>query len=170
MRIKQSILICFGISLILLIMSAGTAVAAEPPEPAIEIEKSTNGVDADTAPGPDLFVGNPVLWEYVVTNTGNVPLENIDVIDDQGVTVTCPQTTLAVGQSMTCTATGTAAAGQYTNLGTATATDAYGNSVTDDDRSNYVGIEKTEIPEFPTIALPVIAVLGLAFIFQRRRN
>lgn len=27
-----------------------------------------------------------------------------------------------------------------------------------------------EIPEFPTIALPIIAVLGLAFIFQRRRD
>lgn len=26
------------------------------------------------------------------------------------------------------------------------------------------------IPEFPTIALPILAILGLAFIFQRRRN
>ncbi len=30
--------------------------------------------------------------------------------------------------------------------------------------------EQTEIPEFPTIALPIIAVIGLAFFFQRRRN
>jgi hypothetical protein len=29
---------------------------------------------------------------------------------------------------------------------------------------------KNEIPEFPTIALPIIAVLGLAFIFQRRKD
>ncbi|WP_406661277.1 PEF-CTERM sorting domain-containing protein [Methanolobus sp. ZRKC3] len=28
----------------------------------------------------------------------------------------------------------------------------------------------TEIPEFPTMALPVAAILGLAFIFQRRRD
>ncbi|MBW6470924.1 MAG: PEF-CTERM sorting domain-containing protein [Methanosarcinaceae archaeon] len=28
----------------------------------------------------------------------------------------------------------------------------------------------TVIPEFPTIALPVAAILGLAFIFQRRRE
>ena len=27
-----------------------------------------------------------------------------------------------------------------------------------------------EIPEFPTIALPIAAILGLAFIFQRRRE
>ena len=31
-------------------------------------------------------------------------------------------------------------------------------------------IVDTEIPEFPTIALPVAAILGLAFIFQRRRE
>ncbi|WP_406670360.1 PEF-CTERM sorting domain-containing protein [Methanolobus sp. ZRKC4] len=30
--------------------------------------------------------------------------------------------------------------------------------------------EGGDIPEFPTIALPVIAVLGLAFMFQRRRD
>ena len=28
----------------------------------------------------------------------------------------------------------------------------------------------TAIPEFPTIALPIAAILGLAFIFQRRRE
>ncbi|MBP2029811.1 hypothetical protein J2755_000731 [Methanohalophilus levihalophilus] len=27
-----------------------------------------------------------------------------------------------------------------------------------------------EIPEFPTVALPIAAILGLAFIFTRRRN
>ncbi|WP_292465988.1 PEF-CTERM sorting domain-containing protein [Methanolobus sp.] len=30
--------------------------------------------------------------------------------------------------------------------------------------------ETTEIPEFPTIALPVAAILGLAFIFQRKQE
>ena len=29
---------------------------------------------------------------------------------------------------------------------------------------------RVDIPEFPTIALPVAAILGLAFIFQRRRE
>ncbi|MCD4703604.1 MAG: PEF-CTERM sorting domain-containing protein, partial [Methanosarcinaceae archaeon] len=27
-----------------------------------------------------------------------------------------------------------------------------------------------EIPEFPTIALPIAAILGLAFFFQRRKE
>ncbi|NPE29423.1 PEF-CTERM sorting domain-containing protein [Methanococcoides sp. SA1] len=30
--------------------------------------------------------------------------------------------------------------------------------------------QQNEIPEFPTIALPIIVVLGLAFFFQRRND
>lgn len=33
-----------------------------------------------------------------------------------------------------------------------------------------VPCEQEEIPEFPTIALPVVAILGLAFFFQRRKD
>ena len=60
-----------------------------PPDPHVQIEKSTNGADADNPPGPFIPVtdenGNPtpVTWTYVVTNTGNVTLSGIDVTDDQ---------------------------------------------------------------------------------------
>ena len=56
---------------------------ARRPRPQIEIEKSTNGADADDPPGPSIPVtdanGNPtpVTWTYVVTNTGNVTLSSI---------------------------------------------------------------------------------------------
>jgi LPXTG-site transpeptidase (sortase) family protein len=106
--------------------------------PALGIVKSTNGQDANTVPGPAITVGGVVNWTYLVTNTGNVALTNVTVADDQGVTVTCPQTTLAVGASMTCTATGTAVAGQYTNTGTASTTYG-GNPVTASDISHYFG-------------------------------
>ena len=45
----------------------------------------------------------------------------IVVTDDRGVTVTCPPATLAPGAQTTCTANGVAAAGQYANIGSVTA-------------------------------------------------
>jgi uncharacterized repeat protein (TIGR01451 family) len=111
--------------------------------PSVAVEKSTNGFDADAAPGPEILAGSAVNWAYVVTNDGDVALENVSVTDDQGVTVSCPQDTLAVGESMTCTASGTSVVGPYANLGTATAThtDADGDTAnrTDDDPSHYFG-------------------------------
>jgi hypothetical protein len=107
---------------------------------AIDIEKHTNGQDADTATGPEIQVGQPVLWEYIVTNTGKTALTGIQVTDDRGVVVSCPRTSLGIGESMTCTGHGTAVAGQYANLGTVTGRDAAGKTVTDSDPSHYFGV------------------------------
>ena len=85
-------------------------------------------------------MGGQILWEYFVTNTGNVPLSNIIVTDDQGVTCSCPKSTLAVGEAMTCTAGGIAQEGQYANIGTANGTSPDGTNVTDQDPSHYLGI------------------------------
>jgi hypothetical protein len=74
-----------------------------------------------------------------VTNTGSEVLTNVTVTDDKGVAVTCPKNTLAVGEVMTCTANGTATAGQYANIGTVTGTPPSGPNVTDDDPSHYFG-------------------------------
>jgi hypothetical protein len=113
--------------------------------PAIDIEKATNGEDADTPTGPAIPVGDPVVWTYVVTNTGDVPLTQVTTVDDQGVVVTCPQDTLAVGESMTCTANGTAQLGQYANLGTTTGLPPVGPPVADEDPSHYIGVQNPAI-------------------------
>jgi uncharacterized repeat protein (TIGR01451 family) len=105
----------------------------------VDIEKLTNGQDADTAPGPAVVVGSTVNWTYIVSNTGSRPLTNIVVTDDQGVTVTCPATTLDAGFSFTCTASGTAVSGQYANIGTVTAEQPDTSQVTDSDPSHYFG-------------------------------
>ena len=88
--------------------------------PAIDVEKATNGQDADAAPGPRIPIGDPVTWTYVVTNKGNAPLTSVTVSDDKVGVIACPATALAPAASMTCTAKGTAQAGQYANLATAT--------------------------------------------------
>jgi hypothetical protein len=107
--------------------------------PAISIIKKTNGTDNNSAPGPTIPVGSTVTWTYIVTNTGNVPLTNVAVTDDKIGAITCPATTLAAGATMTCTKTGTAVAGQYTNIGTATGTPPTGPNVTASNPDNYFG-------------------------------
>lgn len=108
-----------------------------PAAPAIDIEKATNGDDADFPTGPNITVGGLVTWTYVVTNIGNVPLSNVVVTDDkEGAICTIPS--LAVGANHTCTKTGTAMLGQYANLGTATGT-YMGTQVSDTDPSHYYG-------------------------------
>ena len=124
---------------------AGQSVNDEDPShyfgsnPAIDIEKATNGEDADNSPGPFIAAGGNVYWTYVITNTGNVPLTDVVVSDDQSVAVICPATGLVVGASMTCTGSGTAASGQYANLGTVEGIDPSGKQVSDRDPSHYFG-------------------------------
>lgn len=120
--------------------------------PAIKIEKSTNGEDADNAPGPTIVVGSPVTWQYVVTNTGTIPLTSVAVVDDRIGSVACPGTTLAVQQSITCTASGVATAGQYSNVGTVTASSASG-AVTASDTSHYFGQVPGTTEEGPKIQI-----------------
>ena len=108
-------------------------------DPDVEIEKLTEGDDADASPGPTLFEGCTVNWSYEVTNTGNIELDNLVVTDDQGVAVTCPGSTLDTGQSVTCTAADIVTLGQYENEGAVTAEDPLGTQVSDVDLSHYFG-------------------------------
>ena len=116
-----------------------TMVNRVPPAPAIDIQKATNGSDADAPPGPAVPIGDPVAWTYLVTNAGNDTLSGIVVTDDRGVAVTCPQASLAPGAQMTCTASGVAAAGQYANVGSVTAVDPFATRVNASDPSHYFG-------------------------------
>lgn len=115
--------------------------------PAIDIYKIT--VDGATeGDGLTILIGEAISWKYTVTNIGNVTLYNIVVSDDNGTadptddfTATCLLTSLFVGESTTCTATGTAAAGLYENAGTVTADDPQGDDATDSDTSSYFGAD-----------------------------
>jgi hypothetical protein len=127
--------------------------SCRPAGPAVKIEKTTNGEEADEAPGPAIVVGSPVTWRYIVTNTGTIVLTGIAVTDDRGVAVSCgAQTSLGAGQSITCTGTGVATLGQYRNQGTVNAGSASG-SVSDSDLSHYLGIPPPNEEEGPKVVL-----------------
>ena len=122
----------------------------EPEDAFIDIQKATNGDDADEPTGPVLPVGALVEWTYEVTNTGTETLDNITVTDDQGVVVSCPFEELAPGSSMECTATGEAIEGQYCNVGTVVATLPDGTEVSDSDPSHYLGVlDSIEVNRVP---------------------
>ncbi len=57
------------------------------PEPGIAIEALTDGDEADAPPGPSVVVGTRLNWTFVVTNTGNLALTEIEVwyrVDREG--------------------------------------------------------------------------------------
>lgn len=116
--------------------------------PSVEIDKTTNGDD-----GLEILVGTAITWRYVVTNTGTVPLTGIIVTDNRGVAVSCPSTSLSAGttnNSMTCTGTGVAVQGPYSNTGTVIASFTFNSTsgtVTDTDESSYRGITLQEQEE-----------------------
>ena len=115
----------------------------------IDIEVSTNGNDADSSTGadvPTITEGGTVTWTYTVTNTGNTTLTNVTVTDDVLGTI-CVIAEIAAGATETCTASGLATAGLYSNTGSASGTpvDEAGNVLTDlgtptdSDPSHYTG-------------------------------
>ena len=115
------------------------------PVPAIDIETSTNGDDADKPTGPTVDFGSKVTWKYVVKNSGNVALKDVEITDSK-LNKICTIATLAVGESKTCTKEGTAEEGQYSNVGTVKAKSPKDTEVTDSDPSHYNGGTKTIVP------------------------
>lgn len=111
-------------------------------DPAVTIEKTTNGVDADLAPGPELESGSVATFVYTVTNTGNVPLVDITVTDDQ-IGFVCDVTALPIGQSVVCEETHVVVPGPYANVGSVTASGSFDGQiigrVTDSDASHHTG-------------------------------
>jgi len=107
------------------------------PTPKIAIETSTNGIDADKPTGPEIPYNDKVVWKYVVTNRGNVPLSNV-VITDNRVGKICTIGTLAIGKSKSCTKNGLAMTGQYSNIGKVVG-EYNGDKVSDEDPTHYDG-------------------------------
>lgn len=110
----------------------GGAVCTETLLPDISIDKS--------AVSDRYNWGTTVQYRFLVTNTGQVPLSNVTVndtaFDGSGSisAIACPATTLAVGASMTCTASYSASGsdidqGELNNTATATGAPPEGEPV-----------------------------------------
>ena len=99
-------------------------------EPGIDIEKDTNGVDSDAAPGETIVEGALITWTYVVGNTGDTAIVNATVTDvpapsggidcdvdgDGTFDGTNIIPLMLPNASVTCQATGVATVGPFTNL------------------------------------------------------
>jgi hypothetical protein len=93
--------------------------------PSMAIDKVTK---SGSVQGDGLLIpqGSAVSWIYTVTNTGNVPLSNVQVTDNQGVVPvyqsgdTNQDGKLDLTESWVYSANGTAILGSYQNIGTTT--------------------------------------------------
>jgi len=164
-----------------------------PPPPAINIEKYTNGQDADYAPGPYISINSTVTWTYIVTNTGGVNLTNIVVKDDNGTPGTPGDdwnptyisgddgdNILETTETWVYQATGTATAGYYANIGYVSGTPLGGDPVvSDSDPSHYytqlpVGWETYPVNKMrvllPWIGLLGAIIAGASLLVLRRRR
>ena len=103
--------------------------------------------------------GDTADFEYLVENLGTATVETLQVTDSLGFLATCPDTTLMPGESTICTGTFELTAtevdnGALTSVATATAQDAEGVVVSDED-----SVTETIVAE-PTIALDKSASLN----------
>ena len=117
--------------------------------PKIAIDKVTKSTPAQ---GDGLLIpkDSAISWIYTVTNSGNVPLSNVQVTDDKGVVPvyqsgdTNLDGKLGLTESWVYSANGTAILGSYQNIGTAKGsyTDGLNNaaSPTASDPSSYTGV------------------------------
>lgn len=128
-------------------------LTTDEPAPAIDVEKMTNGEDADSPTGPALVVGSTVTWTLAVNNPGNVTLRLVDVMDDSGTTLdtsddqlVCSFLRLKPNDPQNCSITGTVMVGQYMNQGLAEGI-FNSNVYSDTDDSHYLGIQPALILE-----------------------
>ncbi len=124
-------------------------------QPYIDIEKSTNGVDADEPTGPGVSWEGDITWVYTITNPGTMPISNVVVEDDIEGIIPGPASgdtdldgQLDLDEEWIYEASGQCTvAGKYANIGTVTG--QYGIDpviiVTDEDPSHHWCLSQTAV-------------------------
>jgi hypothetical protein len=113
-------------------------------DPSIDIDKTTSDDYGNEGDYIGIIPGEEVTWNYYITNTGNVTLTDVELVDDQLGPIGIIGT-FNPGELVTFIATSTTQAGMYENTGTTscTYTDDLGNSLTfaESDDSAYFGLD-----------------------------
>lgn len=107
----------------------------------VSVDDGATWLDADTPPGPTATEYQTVLFRYDITNTGNVTLTNVTLVDSKLGSLTLSKTTLASLESVTAYSSTTAADGQQTNVATATGIPPVGAVAQTTNAANYYGSE-----------------------------
>ncbi len=86
---------------------SGTPIAPVPSNTVTvpAVQTSTLTVTKATTAGPFSAAGDRLEYTLTVTNTGNVTMRSINVVDPKVAAVSCPSATLAPGASTICTGT-----------------------------------------------------------------
>lgn len=119
-------------------------------------------------------LGQIITYTYKITNNGNVALAGIFAVSDDHITgnIDCGFNNLAPGATISCTV-------QYV----ITTDDLNADHVTNNANASVNGVVSNvaiatvskesgggQIPEFPTVALPIAAVISMVFLFQNRKK
>lgn len=133
---------------------ASAVVTVITPTPALELTKTADPQTVTRA-------GDSITYRFRVTNTGNVTLTDVTVVEKSfsgtggPLSLSCPSdTTLDAGESLTCTADYRAtaadiAAGSIVNTADATGTDPAGGTVTSSESRAVVQIAPAHAPTPP---------------------
>jgi len=120
--------------------------------PSIKLVKKAGFITDVDGNGPD--AGDTIAYTFTVTNTGNMELDPVSLVDPKlGGAITCPKTRLAAGESMSCPAVtyvllqSDVDAGTVDNTATVTGTPPTGTPVTDEDSTT------TPVTSAPAITL-----------------
>ncbi len=118
------------------------------------------------SPSPFAALGDQLIYEYVLRNTGTVTLSAATVADNK-VSVTCPATPISPGGSLTCTSAAYSVtqadlnAGQVVNLATGSARSPQNVAVTTPQTS--LTVIGTQNPAFSIVkSAPTVAPLNFA--------
>ncbi len=135
-------------------------------------KKPTLSLEKTASPKKYSSAGQMITYTYKVTNSGDVVISKpIKVTDNKLGTVLSSNTALGPGQSITGTATYSITradlkAGSVTNEAFATGT--YNCKEVKSNTATEIITSHIDIPEFPSIVMPVSTIVGLIFILQRR--